>query len=266
MRDMATKQRFFRLRNWVQLAFLALWLNPLLLLPQVCGAVYHCHACPLSVFACPVGVIANFAAWHVFPFALVGLLLVVAMTIGSLICGWACPFGLLQDLAAKLPTRKLAIPSWLGYGRYVVLAVFVIAIPFWLGQDSPLFFCRICPVGTLEAAIPDAIKTGTLPSTPRLLVLVPFLVALLFFRRPWCQVLCPLGGLLALGNRWSLLRVRWAEAKCNHCGKCAKDCPYGVDPTEGLDSSRCIRCLDCTDAWCGAIETTMRATPPASDL
>ena len=261
MRDMASQRRFLPLRNWVQLAFLALWLNPLLYLPGVCGAVYHCHACPLSAFGCPIGALANFAAWHVFPFVAVGLLVVLAMTIGTLICGWLCPFGLFQDLLAKIPTPKLRLPAWLGLGRYVVLGALVLAVPFWLGEESSLFICRVCPAGTLEAALPEAVKTGVLPSTPRLVILGLLLVAFLFVRRPWCRVLCPLGGILALGNRWSLLRLRWNEQECTRCGKCARDCPYGVDPTEDLDSTRCIRCLDCTDAWCGAIQTGM--APPA---
>lgn len=255
---MATTTRFRKLRTWVQLGFLALWLNPLLYLPQVCGVVFHCHACPLAAFACPVGAMAGAAAWRVFPFAVVGLLLVVAMSMGSLICGWACPFGLLQDLAAKVPTRKLRLPSWMGYGRFLVLAVFVIAVPYLLGEGSRLYVCRLCPAGTLEAAIPYAIEEGTLLSTPRLLVFVPFVVAIFFIRRPWCRVLCPLGGLLALGNRWSLFRVRWDEAACTHCGKCARDCPFGADPTKDLDTSRCIRCLRCADAACGAIAATVR--------
>jgi len=262
MRDMATKTRFGRLRTWVQLGFLALWLNPLLYLPQVCGVVFHCHACPLASFACPIGAMAGAAAWHVFPFAVVGLLLVAAMSLGSLICGWACPFGLLQDLAAKLPTRKLPLPSWTGYGRYVALAVFVVAIPYLLGEDSQLYTCRLCPAGTLEAALPTYIEEGRLPPVRRLLVFVPFAVAIFVFRRPWCRVLCPLGGLLALGNRWSLFRIRWDEAACTHCGKCAKDCPYGLDPTRDLDTSRCVRCLRCADAACGAITATVTGKEP----
>jgi len=255
---MASPRRFARVRRWVQAAFLAIWLNPLLYLPVVCGPVYHCHACPLSAFACPIGVLANFSAWHVFPFVAVGTLLVVAISIGALVCGWACPFGLVQDLLAKIPTRKFRIPTWLGHGRYVVLIILVLALPFWLGTESKLFFCRLCPVATLESALPETVKTGILPSAPRLVILALLVAALFVYRRPWCRVLCPLGGLLTLGNRWSLFRLRWDLARCNHCGKCARDCPYGVELPERLNSAQCLRCLECTDEKCGALRSSWR--------
>lgn len=237
------------------MALLAVWLNPLLYLPGVCGAVFHCHSCPLSSLACPVGVIGNFASWHVFPFVAVGVLLAVAASAGALLCGWACPFGLLQDLLAKIPTRKFRLPSWLGYGRYAALAGLVLAVPFWLGTESALFFCRLCPAATIESAIPDGIASGVLPSVPRLAILGLLLAAVLFHRRPWCRTLCPLGGMLALGNRWSLFRLRWDEESCTHCGKCATDCPYGVGLPERLNSAQCLRCLECTGERCGAIRT-----------
>jgi len=258
---MASQKRFSRLRNWVQLALLGVWLNPLLFLPQLCGVVYHCHSCPLSAFACPIGVMATFSSWHVFPFVAVGLLLAVAAAIGSLVCGWACPFGLFQDLLAKIPTPKLRIPSWMGFGRYVVLVGLVIAVPYWLGQDSDVSICRVCPVGTLEGAIPEAARSGVLPSTHRLVILGLVLMAIFFSRRPWCRVLCPLGGILALTNRWSLFRLKWDKELCTQCGKCKKDCPYGVALPEAANSSQCLRCLECTTEKCGAIKTTWSVGP-----
>ena len=226
-----TTTRFTKLRTWVQLGFLALWLNPLVYLPHVCGLAFHCHACPLASFACPIGALAGCAAWHIVPFAIIGLLLAVAMSLGSLICGWACPFGLLQDLAAKLPTRKRPLPAWTGYGRYVVLAVFVVAVPYWLGEDSRLFICRLCPAGTLEAALPYTVESGTWPSVPRLVVLVPFQAARVLIRRPWCHVLCPRGGLLAWNPKDSALYFccgcAWTRRGARAAGGARRRAPSG---------------------------------------
>ena len=95
-----------------------------------------------------------------FPFLAVGTLLAVGSLFGTLVCGWACPFGFLQDLVARIPTPKLRLPSWLGLTRYAVLAGLVILVPYYLGvrEDSPWFICRLCPAGALEAAVPYSVQ------------------------------------------------------------------------------------------------------------
>ena len=142
-------------RIWIQAAFLVVWLDPAgLRMHTMCSPVFHCYACPLATFACPIGVIAQFGALHVFPFIAVGLLIAVGALFGTLICGWACPFGFLQDLTGKVPTPKFDLPKITGYLRYVVLIGTVLAVPYFFGEEHPLFVCRICPAGALEAAVP----------------------------------------------------------------------------------------------------------------
>ena len=127
-KNMAKKMRESRRNSarwrWlVQTGFLMAWLDPLVMrMHNVCGPVFHCYSCPLAMFACPIGVLANFSALHVFPFAAVGMLVVLGAAFGSFVCGWACPFGFLQDLIAKVPTPKFTLPLWMGHLRYVVLA------------------------------------------------------------------------------------------------------------------------------------------------
>jgi len=150
---------FIHHRIWVQLSFLAVWLLPLGgRLHGVCAPVFHCYACPLATFACPIGVLAQFSALHVFPFIAVGVLVLVGSAFGTLVCGWACPFGLLQDAAGKIPTPKFDLPRWTGYFRYVVLVGAVLAIPYFFGEHHPLFVCRFCPAGVLEAGVPNIVK------------------------------------------------------------------------------------------------------------
>ena len=59
----ALGQKLKRARPWVQTGFLGLWLAPVgQWLHGIPGCVFHCYSCPLSAFACPVGVAANYAA------------------------------------------------------------------------------------------------------------------------------------------------------------------------------------------------------------
>ncbi len=266
-----------RLRPWVQTGFLGVWLAPLgQWLHGIPSCVFHCYSCPLSSFACPIGVMANYAALmpvaFEVPYLLLGLLLLVGATTGSLACGWSCPFGFLQDLLAKIPIRKVALPAWVGHTRYVVLLGLVIALPLVLGfkgipfGDQVISICRLCPAGALEAGLPHSTESylagnGWPMSWYKSLILVAFFGSALFIHRPWCRILCPLGGLLALFNRFSLFHLRFNPKECVECNLCRSRCQMGVNVDQNVNVSGCIRCLECST--CGALEPCF-ALPKAS--
>jgi ferredoxin-type protein NapH len=180
------------------------------------------------------------------------LLVAVGAFFGTLICGWACPFGFLQDLTAKVPTPKFDLPKFTGYFRYVVLVVTVLAIPYFFGEGHPLFVCRVCPAGALEAAVPTmagqaiAGQQVVWPNAVKLTILALFLIAIFFIKRPWCRVLCPLGAIFSLFNRISAFFLRFDTEKCTHCDRCHKLCEFGIEPEKTPNDLNCIRCLECT--------------------
>jgi ferredoxin-type protein NapH len=267
----ALGRRLHRLRPWVQTGFLGVWLAPLgTWLHAVPGCVFHCYSCPLSSFACPVGVAANYAAIFPvtleFPYVLTGILLITAALVGSLICGWACPFGFIQDLLAKLTPRKLTLPGWLGYFRYVVLVGLVLTVPMILGargvpfEQQVLSICRLCPAGALESGLPYSIQSaitgqGWLMSWFKTAILVTFIVSAVVIYRPWCRIFCPLGGWLSFFNRWSLFHLRFNGKACVECSLCRSRCPAGVKVDEKVNVTGCVRCLECTT--CGAIQPAL---------
>jgi polyferredoxin len=252
----------------VQAGFLGLWLAPLgRWLHGIPGCVFHCYSCPLSAFACPVGVLANYAALlpvaPEMPCLLLGVLLVVAAVSGSLACGWACPFGFLQDLLGKLTPGKITLPAWTGHIRYAVLLGLVVLLPLILGSrgirfdDQAVSICRLCPAGALEAGLPYSVQGllkghGWMMSGFKSALLLAFVAAALFIQRPWCRLFCPLGGLLALFNRVSLFHLRFNPKGCVECNLCRSRCSMGVKVDQKVNVSGCIRCLECTT--CGAIE------------
>lgn len=162
------KKKVYHFHAWrrvVQVISLVL-LNPYFYVVHrgLCFPAMNCWACPAAAFGCPVGGIGNMLAYGAIPFLTVGITLLLGALIGRMICGWVCPFGLLQDLMVKIPFAKFKLPKAFSYLKYVLLVMTVFAVPMWLGTDalgtsegpgSPAFFCTYCPAGTLEAAVPD---------------------------------------------------------------------------------------------------------------
>ena len=52
------------------------------------------------------------------------------MVLGRLVCGWLCPFGLIQELLYRIRSHKVRVgPSRLRFLKYGVLAVLVVLMP-----------------------------------------------------------------------------------------------------------------------------------------
>jgi polyferredoxin len=230
-------------------------------LHSVCSPVFHCNSCPWALFACPIGVLAHFSALHVFPFIAIGTLVAVGAVFGSFVCGWACPFGFLQDLIGRIPTPKFELPGSLGHLRYGVLVVFVLAIPFLFGEEHPLLFCSLCPAGALEAAL----ARGIWPSAAKTTILVVILIAMFFKWRPWCTLFCPLGAIFGLSNRASILFLRFHPKQCTDCGRCRQLCRYRGRSENRTSELRCIRCLECTDCEAITVSTVFGRPKEATE-
>ena len=68
---------------------------------SVCVPGLNCYSCPAAISSCPLGsfqtAIMN-KQNKGFPFYMIGLLLFFGILLGRLICGFLCPFGLLQEI------------------------------------------------------------------------------------------------------------------------------------------------------------------------
>jgi len=232
------------------------------LLKGVCVPYLNCYACPSALFSCPIGTLQHFMAIRAVPYMLLGILGLVGLTIGRMACGWACPFGFLQDLMQKIRSPKYKVPDSLKYLKYAILLVFVLFLPYVTGES---WFSRFCPAGALTAGIPwilwnptnPATGAPVLPSPPGLLyavtmlLLVGFLVWFVLSKRPFCKVVCPLGAIFALFNRVSLVRLE-VVTDCDACNWCQVNCPMDLDVPLEVNSGECIRCLECTR--CGYVK------------
>ena len=126
----------------------------------LCAPGINCYSCPGAVGACPLGSLqGSFSADRSTLYYVGGILLLYSLMFGRMICGWLCPFGLIQELLYKIKVPKLKkskATRILSYLKYVILVFFVFIVPIMYAfRDTPLpTFCKyICPAGTLEGGI-----------------------------------------------------------------------------------------------------------------
>lgn len=232
-------------------------------LKNLCLPGLNCYSCPGAVASCPIGSLQAVIGSRNFKFSfyVVGFLVFVGAIFGRFVCGWLCPFGLVQDLLHKIPFPK-KIKTFKGDKllrklKYIILVLFVIILPMCIvdvtGLGDPWFCKYICPAGTLEGGIPLVLlNEGMREIIGFLYAWKFFILALLavlsvIIYRPFCKYLCPLGGIYSLFNRISVFKLRFDEEKCVSCKKCSKVCKMNVDPCKNPDSAECIRCGLCVD-------------------
>lgn len=274
-----------RARHVVQIAFTALsnsyvggWVQGTIFrgdTKYICVPGLNCYSCPGALGSCPIGSLQAVLSSRNYKFSyyVVGFLLLIGALLGRLVCGWLCPFGLVQDLLNKIPVRKkrktLPGDALLKYLKYVVLVGFVILLPLFavdtFGQGSPWFCKYICPSGTLMAGLPLVAANGALAAAAgwlfawKNLLLVVLLVLSVFVFRPFCRYLCPLGAIYGLFNPIALYRLEVDCDKCTSCGACKTACPCDIATYQKPNSPECIRCGACVKACPeGAIGSTLR--------
>ena len=263
-----------RLRLWVQIVFTAttngywkgfvegkIYTGPS---KSLCLPGLSCYSCPGALGSCPIGSLQAVLASRNFSFSfyLTGFFLLIGSIFGRIVCGWLCPFGLVQDLLYRIPfmkkIEKVPGDQALRFIKYGILLVFVILLPMFVidivGQGEPWFCKWICPSGTMMAGWPlvfmnDGIRkaAGLLFSWKSgILVVLIFLSVMIY--RPFCKYLCPLGAIYGLFNRISIIRLKIDRSRCINCHACTRACKMNVNVEANPDSPECIRCGSCVSA------------------
>ncbi|HTS30838.1 MAG TPA: DUF6599 family protein [Bryobacteraceae bacterium] len=219
----------------------------------------------------PLIAVANALATHTLYTGLICCLVILIPTLffGRFFCGWMCPLGTLHHLvgnvrsSGKRGSRRIEsnrYQGWQTFKYYLLVGLLAMASCglALVGIVDPLsLFVR-----TLALTIHPAVNYATTAwlrlsialhqphfrqSVPLGLLFLTILVPNLRVTRFWCRALCPLGGLLGLVSRWSILGLEKRESACGDCRQCLLHCQGGDDPIPGAPWRKveCHLCMNC---------------------
>jgi ferredoxin len=216
--------------------------------------------------------------------ALALLTIGISLLLGRVWCGWFCPVGTVLDWIPIRSWKKKtpAVSDKLRGIKYILLLTILFAAI--LGNLSLMIFDPLT-IGyrTLTAAIWPTLDQG-ITAVELALLRIPFLSSAVgwfdnlirpeifplhpaeyrfgwlyggFFLllvglntlapRFWCRYLCPLGGLLGICGKFSLVHCEVSES-CSRCGSCLPACPTGAIQQGDLvfcDPGECTMCMAC---------------------
>lgn len=231
---------------------------------KLCLPGLNCYSCPGALGSCPIGSLQAVLGSPKFQmsFYVVGFFLFTGAILGRVVCGFLCPFGLVQDLLYKIPffAKRKNMPGHKGlvWIKYVVLALMVVILPMFAvnayGISDPWFCKYLCPSGTLFGGIPLIATNDGLQQALgglfiwKMSVLLVILVWSLWVYRPFCKYLCPLGAIYGWFNPIALSRFQMDKEACIDCKKCKAACPMDIPVYAKPNSAECIKCGKCLQA------------------
>lgn len=222
----------------------------------------------------------------------VGLVL-LTLLFGRVYCSVICPLGIMQDgfgwIGKRMRKNRYSYSAAKNVLRYTMLLVMAVAIVAGVGVVVALLAPYSAYGRIAQSLLAPVWQWGNnllaswaerhdsyafysvdiwLRGSVTLGVAVVTLVVLgvLAYRngRTYCNTICPVGTLLGLLSRYSMLKPVIDTSKCNGCGLCARNCKAACinSKEHSIDYSRCVACFDCIDKChkCAISYTRRRAT------
>jgi len=209
-----------------------------------------------------------------------GFLVVLLLTLlsGRTYCSFLCPLGIGQDLFSRIGGRFKRKFRRYGYKRpFTVLRYFLLAItliitlvwgiymitlldPYSIFGRFMTYFAKpvVLIINNFLAGMLGRFDIYTLSNVPvngfpLIVYSIPaaffILIGVLSFAkgRLYCNMICPVGTLLGLLSKISLLRIKFDDTVCTRCGRCAVGCKSScIDFLKhDVDVTRCVDCFNC---------------------
>jgi len=213
-------------------------------------------------------------------------LIVITLLLGRVFCGWACPLGTLNNITSSLRRRSREEKRAQWYRVKYLFLFFLLASSLFgmqlsgivdplsllirslslsinplFNYETNAFFNSIYnldtkPLSTVSEPVYALLKKSLLSFQQPWFMQSTF-IGLIFLlvlglnlreNRFWCRYLCPLGALLGILSRFSLLKRTVSEG-CTSCGTCDGVCQGNAFPhsKEEWKDSECLYCRNCDD-------------------
>jgi len=161
--------------------------------------------------------------------------IVTAVLLGRVYCGWICPFGACQEFLKKINPlefkMKKEIHQKLRYLKFLILII--TAVLFYVLSINIINYVE--PFDTLFYFYIGGIL---------LTILIIILLISSFNERFYCKYLCPYGAIFVVLSYFNLYRIeRWDE--CSFCKKCEFLCFVNNIDGNKINNAECLRCQDC---------------------
>jgi polyferredoxin len=218
--------------------------------------------------------------YHLKTIAASGFILVLVLTFisGRTYCSFLCPLGIGQDIFSRIGGRIKRKFRRYGYKkpftiiRYSLLFITLIVTIIWgiyaITLLDPLsifgrfmtYFAKpaVIALNNLVAGILGKFDIYTISNIPITgFTFIVYSIPVAFFilvgalsltkGRLYCNIICPVGTLLGLLSKISIFRIKFDEAVCTRCGRCAIGCKSScIDFLKhNIDITRCVDCFNC---------------------
>jgi ferredoxin-type protein NapH len=188
-------------------------------------------------------------------FIVFGLMLVSALFVGRLWCGWLCPAGAMQEFCAAVNNKPAVRFHWIKWAIWIPWIGIIAMMAIQAGG-----YRAVDPFYNLEGGI-TVLQSGDGPPWFMIYYIVVgifLLLAVLAGRRAGCHYVCWMAPFMILGKwirnvfRWLALRLRAETEKCIDCGRCTRECPMSLDVNamvraRDMENDECILCGNCVD-------------------
>ena len=215
---------------------------------------------------------------------IVAAILLITLLFGRVYCSALCPLGVFQDAVSwkagwfkkgrfsYRPTKTAPVIA-----RFVLLGIFVILALLTAIFNTPPLAALIEPysaygrvasqlfaplykygnnilayfserAGSYSFYTVDVWLTGAGAFIIAVLTFITVGVFAWMGGRGYCNTICPVGAVLGLISKFSIIKHRIDKNRCVNCGVCIKYCKAGcIDPVnKDIDYSRCVSCFNCT--------------------